>query len=136
MAEIGRLRTRPASCSVRPLSLHSKLSSALLFSTTTISSRNTISHYPPNGPHERCNSGPFHICHSDLLLWYVLTSSSSCSSSSSSDFSAMCTENLSLHLLSPFDASFFGYRCRGDLGLDYQPAQGIPLRKFLFVLGY
>ena len=37
------------------------------------------------------NGGPFHLCHSSILLWYVLISPNQPSWNSSEDFVAMCT---------------------------------------------
>ena len=42
------------------------------------------------------NGGPFHLCHSSILLWYVLTSPNQSTCNSSEDFIAMCTASTPL----------------------------------------
>ena len=64
---------------------------SLLFSLSQHHPRLSLSSHGPTLKRLHWNGGPFHLCHSSILLWYVLISPIKSSWYSSEDFIAMCT---------------------------------------------
>ena len=102
----------------------------LLFSFSQHLSPALSSFHGPTVKRRHWNGGPFHLCHSSILLWYVLISPNQPSWNSSEDFIAMCTASTPSVLSLCLTHVLLVYRCSSFMGLDHQSHKRISLRAF------